>query len=109
MKTRTLNFKAVQYMEIHYTNQLGIVTNHKPRIPTVNGCPELKTELAMWHYDYPDETEYERAVRLDILDKWITVATLVLTANKSLEYKGKAAKKIIRAYNAYIYGKRYGK
>ena len=105
MLTRTLNFKAVQYMEVHYTNQLGIVKDHKPKIPTVNGCPASKTELAMWHYKYPGETEYERAVRLDILDKWITVATLVLTANKSLEYRGKTAKKIIRAYNAYIYGK----
>lgn len=105
MKTRTLSFKAVQYMEVHYTNQLGVVKDHKPKIPTANGSTVSKTRLAMCHCDYPSETEYERAVRLDILDKWITVATLVLTANKSLEYKGKAAKKIIRAYNAYIYGK----
>ena len=37
MTTRTLNFKAVQYMEVHYTNQLGVVKDHKPKIPTVNG------------------------------------------------------------------------
>src|ERR1035441_3551062 len=105
MKTRTINFRSVQYMEVHYTNQLGLIVEHKPKHPTSNGSPVSKTLMAHYHMNYPGETEYERVVRLDILDKWTTVATLVLTANKSLEYKGQEAKKIIRAYNAYVYGK----
>lgn len=102
---RTVNFRAVQYMENYWTTRTGLARKLKPKQPTVNGIGVSPILLAAWHYNYPGESELERANRLDILDTWTFNTKLVITANKSLHYKGESAKKIAKAYNGYIYGK----
>jgi hypothetical protein len=74
-----------------------------PNKPTVRGQEIDSNEYALQHHDYPAETLLERARRLDILDKWIPVLSLMLSNGHKLEYTGDRAKSLYKTYKAKIY------
>lgn len=61
---------------------------------------------AMYHPDYLDETEHQRAVRLGLLDVWQSVCSFQLTANHSITYTGKKAHVMWKAWNERIFNKK---
>jgi len=102
---RTIDFNKVQWADYWWQNQDGDRCRIKPDWCSVHSIPIEPNAFARPHISYPNETNLERAIRLDVLDKWHPVCTLVFGANKHLRYTGEQATKVWRQYNAHIYGK----
>jgi len=107
MKTqRTIDFNKVQWADYWWQNQDGAKSRTKPLGISVHSCLIEPDKPAMYYWKFPNETNLERATRLGIIDKWHPVCVLTVSANRTLVYKGEAATKIWKNYNAHIYGKR---
>jgi hypothetical protein len=104
---RTIDFNKVQWADYWWQNQDGTKLRYKPEKNeySVHNVAIEPNAPAWYHPDYPHETNLERAIRLDVLDKWHPVCTLVFGANKHLRYTGEQATKVWRQYNAHIYSK----
>src|SRR6266702_7886812 len=98
-----LSFSHVQYGTRYYVNQYGQQSSHIPVNPTVRAQYVLAINLAYHHPDYPGESEYHRAERLQLLDIWREVVTFQLSANYTITYTGERAATIWKAWNAYIF------
>ena len=98
-----VDFKSISHAKLWYTNQFGETVRCKPRVPTVHGQPFPNTKLACLP-DQPPETWLERAIRLDVLDRWTTHCALQLRNNHSLRFVGNKAKEMYKAYSKHIYG-----
>lgn len=102
-----LDLKKVSYATLIYRRKgSDFETNIKPSQPTVNGSPFNHNAIAPYIQGYEGETEYERAVRLDVLDKWYPVCKLQLTNGHSLEFVNNKAITMWNSWKAKVYGKR---
>jgi len=81
----------VQWAKFYYVNQYGQQSHTELKYSTVRMCLVSRTDLAHHHPQYPGETEYERAKRLDLLDVWTPVAVFKVCANESVVYTGAKA------------------
>lgn len=100
-----VNLRSVQWARYFYSTASGHSRNTLPHFPTVRGEEISKTKYAHWHLEYPLETEYERAVRLGILDVWIPTLRMKLSASSYLIFTGKKAKSLWKEWNRIHYGK----
>jgi hypothetical protein len=108
--TTILNFRAVQHACLQWRNQHGNLRVSALPVTVysvygevfINDVGDLK-DYAAYHPDYPNETMYERAKRLDILDVWTPQARFKLSANNELLYRGEEALKIYEAYRGWYY------
>ena len=91
-----VDLNKVQYADFYWTNGVARVPL-KPRKPTVNGVV-VGNELAGELEGYHGETMLERAKRRDMLDNWVPVCKLQLTANHSLTYTLDKAKSIYKEF-----------
>jgi len=57
----------------------------------------------MYHPSWPNETEWQRAERLGLLDVWTPVCSFQLTANHSVTYTGKKAIAMYAAWRAKVF------
>lgn len=99
-----VDLNKVQFGSVHYVNQYGDIKQKKPDYPTVYG-KEVVYEYAAYHPDFPGETMLQRAVRLDILDKWTPICIFQLSANHTLTYTGEKAISMWKAFNIKIFKK----
>src|ERR1700678_3829649 len=95
----------VAYASRHWSNGKGYNWGFNPKFATVNGC-QIHDEPALAHPNFPDETCYERAVRLGIIDVWVPVVTFYFANSHSLTYKGEKALELWKAWNARIFSKK---
>lgn len=87
-----------------WRNQYNNVFNScRPPTPTVNGAP-IKDEFARAHSSYPLETAIERAMRLDIIDKWIPCLWVRMQGGVRTTFTGGRAISIWEAYKAKQFG-----
>ena len=101
-----VDLQKVAYLDYYWTERTeSYRRQEKPRKPTVRGKAVDKKEMAAPHLEYPGETLYERAVRLDLLDNWFPVCRLQLTNSHSLVYTGKKAITIHNTWRNKVYGK----
>lgn len=103
-----IDLGKVQYGSFWYVNQEGRIAYYKPPKPTVRARMIDTREPASYHPDYPGETMYERAIRLDLWDSWQPVCSFQLTANHSITYTGKKAVAMWAAWNERIFNKKKG-
>lgn len=102
-----LDLGKVQYARFRYRNQCGQTRDIKPDSShfTINNIMYSKSELALWHPEFPGEFLYTRAKRRDCLDIWIPEVYFQLTANHSLVYTGKKATALWKEWNRRIFKK----
>lgn len=104
MPQRTIDFNKIQWAEYWYENQFGESARTRLMSPSVHGVMLGEPNAyALPHPDYPHETVIERARRLGILDKWTAVCQFIITANRTLTFRGDDATKKWRAYNKHVY------
>lgn len=87
------SFSKVSYIERYWQNQFGDKRYCAPRM-SVHGTNIIGQDPALPHPDYPQETLYERALRLDLLDKWNLHIKVHLTFGRALEFTGTRAEAI---------------
>lgn len=104
MKT-LIDFNKVVYVLAWWENQDGSRMHGKPTFPTVHGCRIVKDEMAAYHHDYPFETTYERALRLDILDVWMFKVKFMVYSNHAIQYSGGLAETMYNNYLKWKMGK----
>jgi len=101
-----VDLNKVQFAHFYYINQWG---NKRETLPkdkswfSVRNEPHYKTEMAMYHAQYPSETLYDRAKRLETLDVWMPEIMFKLQANSTLIYTGKKAVAMHKAWNTKIF------
>lgn len=102
-----VDLKKVQWAKFFWENQDGAKKqgDHKP-VPSVHCIMVSDILPAYHHYNFPRETELQRAKRLGILDVWYPVLILELSANHRLRYTGKKAKQLWKVWKAKIYANR---
>jgi hypothetical protein len=100
-----VNLRHVQYARLVYHNQYGQSRQEACNLPSVRNESVLTSQYAQFHPDYPGETEYERAKRLNLLDIWTPHLYLKLTANSMLIYTGETALKIWGKWKNIVYAK----
>lgn len=102
-----VNFKAVRYATFYYVNQSHTYKRRTlPKYPTTNGSELIDPNgEAFPHTDYPNETNLQRASRLNLVDIWTPVCELEFAAHRKLKFIGEEAVKMWKSYRAYIYGK----
>lgn len=108
MKTAqlTIDLNSVSHIHFFYRNQEGQTSAKLPRQPTVHGCRIAADEYAIpMLHEFPHETMYERAKRLDLLDTWKAVCVYQFRNNHSITFEGRLALKKRDAYNKHIYHK----
>lgn len=106
-----LDLNKCQWAKFHWVNQYGgicFTLINKPT-NTVRGQEVSVHRPAMWHPDYPNESELERADRLNLLDIWTPVCTFQLAANHNVTYTGDKAKVMWKAWNEKIFNQKKGK
>ena len=104
--TTILNFRAEHHACLQWRNQHGDTLFSQPSSLHAFVYGQVivnKDEYAAYHPDYPHETMYERAKRLDILDVWTPQARFKLSANNERLYRGEEALKIYEAYRGWYY------
>lgn len=101
-----VDLKKVQWAKFVWENQWGQKKPLKPIVPTVRGEYVSHSELAEFHRDYPIESMFERAKRLDLLDTWEKFCYLKLQANTILVYTGDKAQSVYDAFCAQVFSKR---
>lgn len=91
--------------QLVWRNQYNTITfNHKPCSPTVNGC-KVNEEYAMYHHDYPFETTFERAKRLDLIDRFVPVFIAKAQGGIRYEVLGQRALNLWDAWKAIQFNK----
>ncbi len=101
-----VDLRKVQWAKLFWVNQTGQCRDKRPNVRTVNGEAFDESAYALLHIQYPCETMLERALRLDLIDVWTPVLRMQLSANHTLEYTGKKALSLWKAWNARIFSKR---
>ena len=101
-----LDLSKVQHGTFYYVNQYGNQQFVKPSCYTVRLVMVITDEPAMFHPDYPGESTFARAQRLNLLDIWTPVVTFQLTANHNIQFTGEKAVKMWELWRAKIYGKK---
>ena len=105
--TIVVDLNKVQWAKFYYRNQHGQTKGRtSPLFPTVRLVPIEPAALAHFHPDYPDETEYQRAKRLGILDIWNPELCLKLHSSGYLIYTGDKAITLWKTWSAKIFGKK---
>ena len=99
-----VDLNKVAYAVFYYRNQHGDEQALKPRQPTLFGKLLSKLGVLAIPAGAPPETLYERAVRLNRLDKWQPVLRLRLTCGDRLEYTGDKAKSLWKAWQEKQFG-----
>lgn len=97
---RVVNLRAVQWAKLHYINQYNQEVNKPPKLPTHRLRPMLRTDLVFGS----TESMYDRAERLDMLDRWCPVLYMQLSANHTLKFTGDKALSLWAAWKAKQYG-----
>lgn len=100
-----VDLSKVQHATFFYINQYGQRCYVLPLMSTFRMEFISTTQLAMWHPDYPTESEYERAARLQVLDVWTPTVYFQLSANHNLVYTGKKALELYSAFKGRIFNK----
>lgn len=104
-----LDLSKVQYGSFWYVNQYGQTRHHKsPGYESVRNEIVSPVSLALYHPDYPGETTIERGKRLGLMDVWTPVVQFQLTANHNIQYTGKKALAMWKAWNERIFNKKKG-
>lgn len=103
-----VDLNKVAYAVFFWRNQHSETNRLKPRHPTAH-CSRVYEEDYAWPYsmEYPAETAIERARRLEVLDKWIPVVRLRLACADVVEFTGKKAVEVWKAWKYKIYGKQH--
>lgn len=101
-----LDLSKCQHGTFYYVNQYGQQSRKLPESSSVRLQHVNRMDYAFPHPDYPGETEWERAKRLELLDVWKPVVVFQLTANHSITYTGNKAIILWKAFNARIFSKR---
>jgi hypothetical protein len=106
MNTHTLRLSNKTVIDLNKVAYAGFYfSSHtyerflKPENPTVNG-QDVKDELAAPLVDYPGETMLERAKRRKLIDKWVNVTVFILSNGHRLEFTGKKADSLKKAWLA---------
>lgn len=114
-----LDLSKVQHGSFWYVNQYGQVRYQIPlwsrktikgaesgEATTVRGEFIHEFKMALYHPDYPGESEIQRAQRLGIVDVWTPTVQFQLTANHSITYTGKKAVVMWKAWQERIFNKK---
>lgn len=103
-----LDLNKVQHASFWYVNQYGQIKTPqiKPCPFSIRMTPVSDLELAMYHPDYPNETELQREIRLGLMDIWTPVVSFQLTANHNIVYTGPKAVSMWKAWNEKIFNKK---
>lgn len=107
-KKPVINITKAIYAEAWWENQNGYRRKNKPTKPTVFGYIEVsktdKHDYAFPYYrDYPNETKFERGVRLGVIDRWTMHVRFIFNAQKRVERSGVKAIAMWKAWNAHIF------
>jgi hypothetical protein len=105
MPLPVFNINKVLWMQLKYRSG-SYIRETRPKKYTVHGVDIEAGELALAHDDYPHETVYERARRLEILDSWRPVLYVVFSSTRHLTFEGKRALSIYKEWNSRIFGKK---
>jgi hypothetical protein len=98
-----IDINKVAYAWFYYVNQWGH-TYRKP-IVSVHGIEIQEPDgYALYHHDYPLETNLERAKRLDILDTWTPIVWFKFTTTRKIAFSGDRALSLWATYRAKIFG-----
>lgn len=97
---RIVNLRAVQWAKLFYVNQYNQEVNKPPKFPTYRLKPMSRTDYLIAVKGSPRETEYERAARLGMLDEWLPVVYLKMSASNIIKFTGDKALSIYKAYCA---------
>lgn len=97
---RVVNLRAVQWAKLFWVNQYNQEVNSKPKLPTYRLKPMSRTDYLVAVEGMPRETEYERASRLSMLDEWLPVCYLKMSASNIIKFTGDRALSIYKAYCA---------
>lgn len=106
MKT-TIDIKKAHYCSFGYVNQEGSIRNREPILPTVNGIIIIVSNDYAYPLDhnFPKETMFERAARLDIVDRWTPIIIFTFTKYDTITIKGDRAIELYEVWNAFIFSK----
>lgn len=99
----TIDLRKVVYCSLFWENQYGNICLHKPKGESVHGIRFDPGSYAHFHHDYPSETNYERALRLDLLDCWTPIIVCNFTASRRVKYRGKRALNLWAKWNERIF------
>ena len=108
-KHSIINLRSVAFATMYYVNQYGHTRRNKPRGETIfDGTVVVDREAVAypWYHDYPNETELERARRLEILDDWRPVTRFVFSKRHSVKFTDEKAIEMWKAWSAYIFNKK---
>ena len=103
---RVVDLRKVQWASRCYVNQFGETVHKRPSKYSIHGVSISPNEPALYHPSFPDESCKQRASRLGILDRWIFVCHVKLSAGRCLTYSGQKAISIYRDWNRRIFGRR---
>src|ERR1035437_2783658 len=103
---KVLDLAKVSWCKFYWSKDDDTIhRKHKPKHLTWFG--KLIDKL-IWAYpyeqDFPQETLYERIIRLEQQDIWIPVCICQVSYGKTLRYTGDKALSIWKTWNAKIYG-----
>lgn len=100
-----LDMRKVAYARFFYRSKdYQYERDLMPTNPTVRG--QEIGGAALYHPDYPNESTFDRAKRLGVLDKWIPVWVCILNNGHRLEYTGEKAIKMRDKYNSIVFPKK---
>ncbi len=98
------DLNKAQWVKYYYQNQYGNIVYKVPCVTTVFGEAVDEDAKALFHADYPNESQLARAYRLKLVDVWTPTLVIKFSANETLYYTGDKAKSLFKAWNAKIYG-----
>jgi len=103
-----LDLAKVQWARFYYRNQHGQTRDTKPNKDHFT-CNEViykkdANVYAAFHPDYPCESMWERALRLDMVDKWTPEVFFKVTANAGIIFTGEKAISTYALWQSKIYG-----
>lgn len=101
-----VDLSKCQWSRFGYINQYGQWRDFIPKDTTIRGELIYPDKPALYHPQYPGETEYQRAARLGLIDVWTPKITFKLTANEYLVFTGDKALSMKDAWGARIFKKK---
>lgn len=104
-RTTLVNLRRATHVSCWWDNGKGCQCKEKPPTRTANGEALYPDRWAKFHWDYPHESEVERAIRLDIIDHWYFVCRVILSNNRELYYRGEEAQKIWKTWQGVVFNK----
>lgn len=104
----TVDFGKIAYVNFFYKNQWGEERELLPLGPTANGQLFIPNEIAPYVCGYELETMGDRAKRLGVIDRWISVLVVTLCNGHRLRYTGNKAVNMNKKWRKRVYGRQEG-